>query len=144
MLIPDIIDYSLPMFGAFHNCVFVKIRKQYPMHARKIITSLWGAGQMMFSKMIVVVDEQVNVHDEQQVLFHMCANVDWRRDTMIVEGPCDILDHAAPYHGSGAKIGIDATRKIPGEGVVRDWPEQLRMSEEVRQLIERRWGEYGF
>ena len=99
---------------------------------------------MMFSKMIVVVDEYVNVHDEQEVLFHMGANVDWRRDTMIVDGPCDVLDHATPYAGSGAKIGIDATRKIPGEGVVRDWPEPLRMSDEVVELVTRRWCEYGF
>jgi 4-hydroxy-3-polyprenylbenzoate decarboxylase len=142
-LIPDVIDYSLPMFGAFHNCVFVKIRKEYPMHARKVISGLHGAGQMMFSKMIVVVDEHVNVHDEQDVLFHMCANVDWRRDTVIVEGPCDILDHAAPRYGTGAKIGIDATRKIPGEGEIRDWPERLQMSQEVLQLVESRWSEYG-
>jgi 4-hydroxy-3-polyprenylbenzoate decarboxylase len=143
MLIPDIVDYSLPMFGAFHNCVFVKIRKEYPMQARKVMSSIWGAGQMMFSKMIVVVDEHVNVHDEQDVLFHMGANVDWRRDTMIVDGPCDILDHSTPYYGTGGKIGIDATRKIAGEGLTRDWPDELRMSEEVRTVIERRWVEYG-
>ncbi len=143
MLIPDIIDYHLPMFGAFHNCVFVKIRKEYPMQARKVMSSIWGAGQMMFSKMIVVVDDLVNVHDEQDVLFHMGANVDWRRDTMIVDGPCDILDHATPYYGTGGKIGIDATRKIAGEGVVRDWPDELTISDEIKQLVERRWKEYG-
>ncbi len=143
VVIPDIIDYSFPMFGAFHNCVFVKIRKEYPMHARKVISSIWGAGQMMFSKMIVIVDEHVNVHDEQDVLFHMGANVDWRRDTIILEGPCDILDHATPAYGTGAKIGIDATRKIPGEGQVRDWPDELVMSEQVKQLVEGRWAEYG-
>ena len=143
MLIPDVIDYDLPMFGAFHNAVFVKIRKEYPMQARKVMSSIWGAGQMMFSKMIVVVDEDVNVHDEQDVLFHVGANVDWRRDTVIVDGPCDILDHATPYYGTGAKIGIDATRKIAGEGVVRDWPEVLRMSEEIVERVEKRWREYG-
>ncbi len=143
MLIPDIVDYSLPMFGAFHNCVFVKIRKEYPMQARKVMSSIWGAGQMMFSKMIVVVDEPVNVHNEQDVLFHVGANVDWRRDTMIVDGPCDILDHSTPYYGTGGKIGIDATRKIAGEGIVRDWPEELEMSREIQQLVERRWTEYG-
>ncbi len=143
VLIPEIIDYHLPMFGAFHNCVFVKIRKEYPLQARKVISSLFGAGQMMFSKMIIVVDEHVNVHDEQDVLFRMGANVDWRRDTVIVEGPCDILDHAAPYCGTGAKIGIDATRKIPGEGVIRDWPEELKMSDEIIERVERRWAEYG-
>ncbi len=143
MLIPDVIDYSLPMFGAFHNCVFVKIRKEYPMQARKVISSILGAGQMMFSKMIVVVDEHVDVHDEQDVLFHLGANVDWRRDTVIVDGPCDILDHATPHLGTGGKIGIDATRKIPGEGVIRDWPQRLQMSDEVNQLVDRRWTEYG-
>ncbi|MBI4716337.1 MAG: UbiD family decarboxylase [Planctomycetes bacterium] len=143
MLIPSIIDYHLPMFGAFHNCVFVTIRKEYPLHARAVMSSIWGAGQMMFAKMIVVVDEHVNVHDEQEVLFYMGANVDWRRDTMIVDGPCDILDHSTPYYGAGAKIGIDATRKIAGEGVVREWPEELEMGEVVRELVERKWREYG-
>lgn len=143
MLIPDIVDYSLPMFGAFHNAVFVSIRKEYPMQARKVIGSIWGAGQMMFSKMIVVVDDTVNVHDEQDVLFHLGANVDWRRDTVIADGPCDILDHATPYYGTGAKIGIDATRKIAGEGVVREWPEELEMSRGIREKVERRWKEYG-
>ena len=143
MLIPDIIDYHLPMFGAFHNCVFVKIRKDYPLQARKVMSSIWGAGQMMFSKMIVVVDENVNVHDEQDVLFHMGANVDWRRDTVIVDGPCDILDHSTPYCGAGGKIGIDATRKIAGEGTVRDWPDELTIGAETLALIGRRWKEYG-
>lgn len=144
MLIPSIRDYHLPMFGAFHNAVFVQIRKEYPMHARSVMSSIWGAGQMMFSKMLVVVDEHVNVHDEQDVLFHLGANVDWRRDVVVVDGPCDILDHATPYYGAGAKIGIDATRKIAGEGVVREWPEELEMSADVKQLVERRWKEYGF
>ncbi len=143
ILIPDIIDYSLPMFGAFHNACFVKIAKHYPLQARKVMSSIWGAGQMMFTKLIVVVDEHVNVHDEQDVLFHLGANVDWRRDVVVVDGPCDILDHATPYYAAGAKIGIDATRKIAGEGLVRAWPDELEMSERVKQLIERRWREYG-
>ncbi|GIK16460.1 MAG: menaquinone biosynthesis decarboxylase [Planctomycetota bacterium] len=143
ILIPDIVDYDLPMFGAFHNCVFVSIRKEYPMQARKVIHSIWGAGQMMFSKMIVVVDEHVNVHDPNDVLFHVGANVDWRRDTVIADGPCDVLDHATPYYGTGAKIGIDATRKIAGEGVVREWPEELTMSADIEALVARRWEEYG-
>ena len=98
---------------------------------------------MMFSKMIVVVDEHVNVHDEQDVLFHVGANVDWKRDTVISEGPCDILDHATPYYGAGAKIGIDATRKIEGEGVIRDWPDELEMAEDIRNKVTARWSEYG-
>ena len=143
MLIPDILDYHLPMWGAFHNFCFVKIKKEYPYQARKVASSIWGAGQMMFSKFIIIVDEDVDVHDEQAVMFAVGANVDPRRDTMIVDGPMDILDHAAPYEGAGSKICIDATRKIPGEGVVRDWPRRLAMTDAVTRLVEGRWSEYG-
>ena len=143
MLMPDVIDYHLPMFGAFHNFAFVKIRKEYPYQARKVIHSIWGAGQMMFSKFIVVVDERVNVHDELEVLFAVGANVDPRRDTVIVEGPLDVLDHAAPFEGAGGKMGIDATRKIPGEGMIRRWPSPLDMSPAVKDKVERRWAELG-
>lgn len=143
MLIPDIIDYNLPRWGAFHNFCFVKIRKEYALQARKVASSIWGAGQMMFSKFIVVVDEDVDVHDEQAVMFQVGANCDPRRDTMIVDGPMDVLDHAAPYEGAGGKICIDATRKIPGEGVVRDWPKPMRMSEEIKRLVDGRWKDYG-
>ncbi len=144
IIVPDIIDYSMPMFGAFHNCVFVKIAKYYPYQARNVMSSIWGAGQMMFCKMIVVVDRDVNVHDEQEVLFHMCANVDWRRDTVIVDGPVDILDHSAPFKGAGSKIGIDATRKIPGEGTFRPYPPLIEMTESIKQRVTARWREYGF
>ncbi len=143
MIIPEIVDYHLPQWGAFHNICFVKIRKEYPLQARKVASSIWGAGQMMFSKFIVVVDEEVNVHDEQAVMFAVGGNVDPRRDTFVVDGPVDVLDHAAPYLGAGSKICIDATRKIRGEGVVRDWPAPLAMSEAVRRLVEGRWREYG-
>ncbi len=143
MLVPDVIDYHLPIFGAFHNFAFVKIRKEYPYQARKAIHSIWGAGQMMFSKFVVVVDEHVNVHDEQEVLFHVGANVDPRRDTVIAEGPLDTLDHAAPFEGAGSKMGIDATRKIPGEGNVRRWPARLEMSEPIKAHVTRRWHELG-
>lgn len=143
MLVPEVVDYHLPMFGAFHNCAFVKIRKEYPYQARRVIHSLWGAGQMSFSKFIVVVDEHVNVHDEQEVLFCLGANVDPRRDTVIAEGPLDILDHAAPFEGAGSKMGIDATRKIPGEGPVRRWPARLEMSPEIKEQVTRRWREFG-
>lgn len=143
MLIPDVVDYNLPRWGAFHNFCFVRIRKEYPLQARKVASSIWGAGQMMFSKFIVIVDEDVDVHDEQAVMFAVGAHVDPRRDTFIVDGPMDILDHAAPYLGAGSKMGIDATRKIPGEGVVRDWPVPMSMPDEVTRLVEGRWAEYG-
>ena len=142
-IIPDIRDYNLPQWGAFHNICFVKIRKEYPLQARKVASSIWGAGQMMFCKLIIVVDEDVNVHDEQAVMFAVGANVDPRRDTFIVDGPIDILDHAAPYWGAGSKMGIDATRKIAGEGIVRDWPVPLTMSEEIKRLVDGRWKDYG-
>jgi len=143
MLIPDVIDYHLPRWGAFHNFCFVKIRKEYPLQARKAASSIWGAGQMMFSKFIIIVDEEVDVHDEQAVMFAVGANVDPRRDTFLVDGPMDILDHSAPYLAAGSKMGIDATRKIAGEGIVRDWPRLLVMSDEVNRLVDGRWQEYG-
>ncbi len=143
MLVPDIIDYHLPIWGAFHNCAFVKIRKEYPYQARRVMHAIWGAGQMAFTKLIIVVDEHVNVHDEQEVLFCLGANVDPRRDIAIADGPLDILDHAAPHEGAGSKMGIDATRKIPGEGAIRRWPTRLEMSPEVKARVERRWRELG-
>ena len=142
-IVPDIVDYHLPQWGAFHNICFVKIRKEYPLKARKVASAIWGAGQMMFSKFIIVVDEDVNIHDEQAVMFAVGANVDPRRDTFVVDGPMDILDHAAPHCGAGSKMCIDATRKIKGEGVVRDWPMALKMSEDVIRLVDQRWREYG-
>ena len=146
-LIPDIIDYDLPMFGAFHNCAFIKIHKEYPLQARRVMHAIWGAGQMAWTKMIVVVDDDVNVHDYEEVMFHVCANSDPGRDLEIVNGPLDILDHAAPRLGAGHKIGIDATRKIKGEEVnghpVRDWPPILEMSDNIISQVTQRWNEYG-
>jgi 4-hydroxy-3-polyprenylbenzoate decarboxylase len=144
MIIPDIIDYALPISGVFHNCVFVKIHKEYPFQARRVMHAIWGAGQMAFTKFIIVVDEHVNVHDEQDVLFHLFSNCDPARDSEIVHGPIDILDHASPELGAGSKIGFDATVKLPEEGKVRMWPTELSFDEATKQLIERRWSEYGF
>jgi len=146
-LIPDIIDYDLPMFGCFHNCAFVQIRKEYPLQARRVMHAIWGAGQMAWTKMIVVVDEDVNVHDYEEVMFHVCANCDPGRDIEIVNGPLDILDHAAPRLGAGHKIGFDATQKIKGEEVngqaIRDFPPILKMTEAIKEQVTKRWGEYG-
>jgi 4-hydroxy-3-polyprenylbenzoate decarboxylase len=146
-IIPDIIDYDLPMFGAFHNCAFVKIRKEYPLQARRVMHAIWGAGQMAWTKLIVVVDEDVDVHDQDAVLFRVAANVDPARDTEMVSGPLDILDHAAPRLGAGSKMGIDATRKIRGEEVggqpVRDWPPIIRTTPAMQRRIEERWRELG-
>ncbi|MEO1235804.1 MAG: UbiD family decarboxylase domain-containing protein [Planctomycetota bacterium] len=146
-LIPDIVDYDLPMFGCFHNCAFIKINKQYPLQARRVMHAVWGAGQMAWTKAIVVVDQDVDVHDHEEVLFHLLANADPGRDIELVNGPLDILDHAAPRLGAGTKIGLDATRKWPGEEVhgqpVRDWPTILDMAGNIKQRVSDRWAEYG-
>ena len=117
VLIPDIEDYHLPMFGSFHNCAFIRIRKAYPLQARRVMHAIWGAGQMAWEKFIVVVDADVNVHDEPAVLAALCANCHFGRDLEPVHGPLDILDHAAARLGAGGKLGFDATRKVPGEEV---------------------------
>lgn len=146
-LVPDILDYDLPMFGCFHNCAFIKIKKEYPLQARRVMHAIWGAGQMAWTKAIVVVDEDVDVHDHEAVLFHLLSNADPGRDIEIVNGPLDILDHAAPRLGAGCKIGLDATRKWPGEEVngqpVRDWPTLLNMNEDIKARVSERWGEFG-
>ncbi len=143
MLIPDIVDYALPISGVFHNCAFVKIKKEYPFQARRVMHSIWGAGQMAFTKFIVIVDEHVNVHDEQDVLFHLFSNCDPARDTEIVHGPVDILDHASPDLGAGSKIGFDATVKLAAEGKVRTWPKELEMDQKTKEFVAQRWKEYG-
>ena len=116
-LIPDIDDYHLPLFGCFHNCAFVRIRKAYPLQARRVMHAIWGAGQMAWTKMIFVVDEDVDVHDEQAVLAAVLERCHFGRDLEVVNGPLDILDHAAPRLGAGHKIGFDATAAWPGEEV---------------------------
>ncbi|MBL9031016.1 MAG: UbiD family decarboxylase [Phycisphaerae bacterium] len=110
-LVPDIADYDLPMFGAFHNAAFVKIRKEYAYQARRIMHAIWGAGQMSWTKTVVVVDEDVDVHDTFAVLRAVGERCVPARDAEHVRGPLDILDHAAPFLGAGAKMGLDATRK---------------------------------
>jgi len=116
-LIHDIEDYHLPQFGCFHNCAFVKIKKAYPLQARRVMHAIWGAGQMAWTKFIIVVDDDVNVHDEEAVLRTMMQNCHFGRDVEMVKGPLDILDHAAPRLGAGCKMGFDATTKIKGEEV---------------------------
>src|SRR5437773_4803447 len=142
MTVPEIVDYDLPVAGAFHNCVIVSIRKAFPGHAKKVMHAIWGLGMLSLSKSVVVVDEFVDVHDYEQVFFHACANVDPGRDVLISEGPLDHLDHAPSHQFFGGKLGIDATAKGPAEGT-REWPEEIVMSAEIRELVDRRWAEYG-
>jgi 4-hydroxy-3-polyprenylbenzoate decarboxylase len=140
--VPEIVDYDLPTAGAFHNCVIVSIRKRFPGHARKVMHAVWGLGLLSLAKSVVVVDEGVDVHDYGQVFFHVCANVDPKRDVLLSEGPLDQLDHAPTLQSFGGKLGIDATAKGPAEGA-REWPPPIRMSDGVRALVDSRWSEYG-
>ena len=142
MTVPEIVDYDLPVAGAFHNCVIVSIRKRFPGHAHKVMHAIWGLGMLSLSKAIVVVDEDVDVHDYDEVFFTVGANVDPKRDVVIAEGPLDHLDHAPTLQFFGGKLGIDATAKRPAEGA-REWPEPIAMSDEIRTLVNRRWEEYG-
>ncbi|MDE1171078.1 MAG: menaquinone biosynthesis decarboxylase [Verrucomicrobium sp.] len=139
MNFPEIVDMALPAEGVFHNLVFVSIKKQYPYQAYKIMHALWGMGQMMFAKIIVVVDEDVNVHDTSDVLFHLCANIDPQRDSLFTKGPCDALDHAPTVANIGSHVGFDATRKLPGEGYTRGWPEECRLPAGLLAEIERKF-----
>jgi len=140
MNFPELVDIALPAEGVFHNLVFASIRKTYPMQAYKIMHGLWGMGQMMFSKYIVIVDDDVNVHNTSEVLFRLCANTDPQRDTIFTRGPSDVLDHATPLIAVGTKMGVDATRKLPGEGFTRPWPPLIQMTEEVRKKVEGLFG----
>ncbi|HEV8061530.1 MAG TPA: menaquinone biosynthesis decarboxylase [Gemmataceae bacterium] len=143
MFIPEVVDYDLPWFGVFHNFAFVSIRKRYAQQARKVMSAIWGLGQMMFTKIIIVVDEHVNVHNHEEVLFHVGANVHPGRDVIFCQGPTDLLDHAAPVACVGHKMGIDATRKFADEGHPRPWPDEMLMSADVIEQVSRRWAEYG-
>lgn len=136
MNFPEIVDMHLPAEGVFHNLVFVSIRKQYPYQAFKVMHGLWGMGQMMFSKYIVVVDEDCDVHNTAEVLFRLCANTDPARDTTIIKNPSDSLDHAPSQQNIGSHMGFDATRKLPGENHHRPWPEMIRMTDEARALVD--------
>ena len=136
MNFPEIVDIALPAEGVFHNMVFVSIRKQYAWQAYKIMHGLWGMGQMMFSKYIVVVDAGVDVHNTSEVLFHLCANTDPQRDSLFTKGPSDVLDHATSEIAIGSKMGIDATKKLPGEGFRREWPPLIKMDAAVKAKIE--------
>jgi 4-hydroxy-3-polyprenylbenzoate decarboxylase len=136
MNFPEIVDIALPAEGVFHNLVFVSIKKTYPMQAYKIMHGLWGMGQMMFTKYIVVVDDDVDVHNTSDVLFRLCANTDPQRDSIFTKGPADVLDHATSEMASGSKLGIDATKKLPGEGFKRAWPPLIKMDEAVRKKMD--------
>lgn len=142
--LPEIVDLNLPLEGVFHNCAVVSIKKSYPGQAKKVMSAIWGMGQMMFTKMIIVVDDHVNVQDMAEVWWRVYNNTDPQRDFLFIEGPVEVLDHASRLPSYGSKVGIDATRKGPDEGHTREWPDEIVMSDDIKQLVTTRWREYGF
>ncbi|MDQ2869430.1 MAG: menaquinone biosynthesis decarboxylase [Acidobacteriota bacterium] len=141
--IPEIVDMHLPVEGVFHNLMIVAIDKRFPGHARKTMHAIWGTGQMMFTKVIVVVDHDVDVRDPGRLLWKALAAIDPERDIEFVHGPVDELDHASPIPCLGSKMGVDATRKWKEEGFLRRWPDEIRMSAEVRAKIDALWPALG-
>jgi len=137
------VDINLPIEGIFHNLAIVSIDKRYPGHARKVMHALWGLGQLMFTKTIVVVDKDVNVQDLGEVIWKVGTHFDPKYDVVLSEGVCDDLDFAAYTPGISGKLGIDATRKLPQEGFSRPWPEECRMSEEIKQRVDALWDQLG-
>jgi 4-hydroxy-3-polyprenylbenzoate decarboxylase len=141
--LPEVRDICMPAEGIFHNLILVSIRKSYPGHARKVMSAIWGLGQAMFSKCIVVVDEEVDVQNVSEVAWKALNNIDPERDIQFTMGPVDSLDHASRLVNYGSKMGVDATRKWPGEGFQRPWPGVIKMLPEVKQRVDELWKRAG-
>ena len=141
--LPEIRDIAMPAEGIFHNLILVAIRKSYPGHARKVMHAIWGLGQAMFSKCIVVVDEDVDVQNSSEVAWKALNNIDPDRDIQFVLGPVDSLDHSSRLPNYGSKMGIDATKKWPEEGFTRRWPDVIRMPDDVRTRVDALWKKAG-
>lgn len=140
---PEIIDINLPLEGVFHNCAVVSIKKSYPQQAKKVMHAIWGMGQMMFTKMIIVVDAHVNVQAMNEVWWRVFNNIDAKRDVVMVDGPLDVLDHSSPMPNWGTKIGIDATKTWPQEGQTREWPDEIIMSADIKEMVDAKWKDLG-
>lgn len=141
--LPEIRDINFPLEGVFHDCVMVSIKKTYPQQAKKVMHAIWGMGQMMFTKMIIVVDEHVDVQKEKEVWWRVFNNIDAKHDIVMVEGPLDALDHSSPMAKWGTKIGIDATKTWPEEGHTREWPDEINMSDDIKKLVDAKCQELG-
>jgi len=133
----------MPPEGVFHNLVFVAIRKEYPGHAYKVMHGLWGMGLMSLAKVIVVVDEWIDVRNVQEAWWYALGNIDPQRDVEFTRGPVDDLDHASQIPSFGSKMGIDGTKKWAAEGFVRRWPDMIEMAPDVKQTIDRLWPRLG-
>ena len=139
LTIPELVDINLPIEGVFHNLMLVSIRKSYPGQARKVMNAIWSLGQAMFTKCIVVVDEDVDVQDIAEVTLNVLNNIDPERDIQFTMGPVDSLDHASRLPDYGSKMGIDATRKWSTEGFGRPWPDEIVMDAKTRALVDGKW-----
>jgi 4-hydroxy-3-polyprenylbenzoate decarboxylase len=143
LTLPEIVDVNLPIEGVFHNLMIVSIRKSYPGHAQKVMNGIWALGQAMFTKCIIVVDEDVDVQDIADVVLKVSNNIDPERDIQFTLGPVDSLDHASRLPNFGSKMGIDATRKWSTEGFQRPWPDEIKMSDDVKALVDKKWKSLG-
>jgi 4-hydroxy-3-polyprenylbenzoate decarboxylase len=143
MTIPEIVDIHLPVEGVFHNLMLVSIRKSYPGQARKVMHAIWSLGQAMFTKCIVVVDEDCDVQDLGEVTLRVANNIDPERDIQFTMGPIDSLDHASRLPNYGSKMGIDATRKWKAEGFERPWPAMIEMDPATRARVDAIWKKLG-
>jgi len=141
--LPEIVDVNLPVEAVFHNLMIVSIRKSYPGHARKVMNGIWAMGQAMFTKCIVVVDEDCDVQNVREVVLRVANHIDPERDIQFTFGPVDSLDHASRLPNFGSKMGIDATRKWPTEGFSRPWPDEIRMDEATRRRVDAMWKTLG-
>jgi 4-hydroxy-3-polyprenylbenzoate decarboxylase len=139
LTIPELIDINLPIEGVFHNLMIVSIRKSYPGQARKVMNAIWSLGQAMFTKVIIVVDEDVDVQNLPDVTLKVLNHIDPERDIQFTLGPVDSLDHASRLANYGSKMGIDATRKWPTEGFTRPWPDEIVMDAKTKALVESKW-----
>ncbi len=139
LTIPELIDINLPVEGVFHNLMIVSIKKSYPGQARKVMNAIWSLGQAMFTKCIVVVDEDVDVQDVRDVTLKVLNHIDPERDIQFTLGPVDSLDHASRLPNYGSKMGIDATRKWPAEGFARPWPDEIVMDARTKALVDGKW-----
>ncbi len=143
LTLPEIVDINLPPEGVFHNLMIVSIRKSYAGHARKVMNGIWALGQAMFTKVIVVVDEDCDVQDLGEVTLRATNNIDPERDIQFTLGPVDSLDHASRMANYGSKMGIDATRKWAAEGFTRPWPPMIEMDRETKQRVDQIWKKLG-
>ena len=139
--LPEVVDMHMPAEGVFHNLLIVAIRKSYPGHARKVMNAIWGLPGAMFTKCLVVVDEDVNVHDTREVAWKALNHIDPERDIQFMLGPVDQLEHASRLPNFGSKMGIDATRKWPSEGFTRPWPDEIVMDPEVKKRVDALWAQ---